>query len=370
MRGLNYDQERKQWRVQFTSKTTQPGKRYRERLPGTWSQRQAEAFLGTLLEEDRRGNLLWPNERQHVEVQPNNLPTVGEYAIEHYLPWCDLHNACTTSKMKEHSLKMLSHWFWEVPLDEVDLDLLQLCQYERKSEGLRDQTVNRELRTVRHLLQHAHKASLIGPPPSLKPLPEKDKKDSRWLSQDEARQALENAAKRGAVWHALTLFLLYTGARRRETRLLRWRDVHLDAEKPYVHLRASTAKQGRSRDIPLRKEVAEALAGLPKGGEYVFMRKRKDGVYKPMHDNLRCWASVYPWQGTGKELRFGAHVFRHTFATWHLQDGTANLVQVSRLLGHASIQQTADVYSHIATTDLHDVVNNGPSLGVKRLRAA
>jgi integrase len=36
---------------------------------------------------------------------------------------------------------------------------------------------------------------------------------------------------------------------------------------------------------------------------------------------------------------------RHTFATQHLLDGTS-LVEVSRLLGHASTDITFKVYSH------------------------
>jgi integrase len=46
----------------------------------------------------------------------------------------------------------------------------------------------------------------------------------------------------------------------------------------------------------------------------------------------------------------GFHTFRHTFASLHLAGG-ANIVQVSRLLGHHSPAFTLRVYAHLIPCD-------------------
>jgi integrase len=40
------------------------------------------------------------------------------------------------------------------------------------------------------------------------------------------------------------------------------------------------------------------------------------------------------------------HSMRHTYATWMLETG-ADLRWVQEQMGHASVQQTADTYSHL-----------------------
>jgi integrase/recombinase XerD len=47
----------------------------------------------------------------------------------------------------------------------------------------------------------------------------------------------------------------------------------------------------------------------------------------------------------------GPHVCRHTFATSMLQRGVS-MQGVSRLLGHASISTTVDIYGHMNVDDL------------------
>ncbi|MFC1965026.1 tyrosine-type recombinase/integrase [Chloroflexota bacterium] len=51
---------------------------------------------------------------------------------------------------------------------------------------------------------------------------------------------------------------------------------------------------------------------------------------------------------------FTPHALRHFFATHSLRNG-ARLEVVSKLLGHASIAITADIYRHIDREVIHEI---------------
>src|SRR6266511_4576919 len=60
----------------------------------------------------------------------------------------------------------------------------------------------------------------------------------------------------------LYLAALLTGLRRGELRSLQWSDVHLDAVKPFLSVRASTTKNGKSATIWLRDDLAAELRAV------------------------------------------------------------------------------------------------------------
>lgn len=366
-RGLTKEANR--YRIQFTSKVTRPQKRYRERLPEGTKKREAENYLAKLREDDRMGRLLWPDEREAVPEKPST-PTVGEFAVSTYMPYCAARNAAKTIRAKRQAFEASEPWFWDVPLDEVDLELACKYQAERKTEGVSNRTVNMQWETIRHMLQHAHRLGKIpNPPPLLDPLPttRKHRKPFRYLTEDEAQQALRNAADKGAMWYALTLFLLSTGARWTETRLLKWSDV--DFVRGEVYLSAHGSKHGEPRYMPMLPELIEALEAMPKGGELVWMRRRLGtGDWIELQEDARALGRKYPWQGSGDtEIKVSPHVFRHTFATWRLQRGESAKI-VSVFLGHASTKLTTDTYGHVIPTDKPDAITNAPRPFVRRLR--
>ena len=50
---------------------------------------------------------------------------------------------------------------------------------------------------------------------------------------------------------------------------------------------------------------------------------------------------------------FTPHQLRHLYATAMLR-GSAKLEVVARILGHASVGVTADIYRHVAIAELHE----------------
>ena len=50
---------------------------------------------------------------------------------------------------------------------------------------------------------------------------------------------------------------------------------------------------------------------------------------------------------------FTPHQLRHLYATEMLRGG-AKLEEVARILGHASVGVTADIYRHVAMAEVHE----------------
>lgn len=362
-RGLT--QEGNQYRIRFRSRTTRPGQMYRERLADGTTRRQAELYLSKLREDDRLGVLVWPNERQPV---PPCAPawTVADYAEKAYMPYCKSRCSPRTMRLKRDTLIVVAPWFGHLTLEEITPAVVVRYQAERLAEGVRARTVNIGWGMIRHMLNVAHQlGDLPHPPPQVPHLPERDKKPHRWLSAQEAERALSYALARSPMWYACTLTLLHTGARWGDVVALRWEDV--DLKRGIVHYRAEASKQQRAREVPLLPEVIEALRVLPQDHELVFVRQHcHSGAWIPLHEKAKCLGGSYPWEGKNGDLAVGAHVWRHTFATWKLQAGVP-ITLVSRWLGHAKISITVDIYGHIETTTTEEI-SKGPRPQVQRLK--
>jgi integrase len=67
--------------------------------------------------------------------------------------------------------------------------------------------------------------------------------------------------------------------------------------------------------------------------------------------SLRRAACVAGLMSGGRRLRF--HDLRHTFASHLILDVRLDVVQVSYILGHASVSTTLDVYSHLFEQGRH-----------------
>lgn len=218
------------------------------------------------------------------------------------------------------------------------------------------------LRLVRAILHTAFNDAIHDGLASVNPashieLPKEVKKPPVSLKQDQARTFLQAAAQSDLpeFWH----FLFMTGTRLAEASGLRWQD--LDLTEGTARISGQLLRQGgelryvpgtktnRSRDLQLPKSLVDMLKDLrsktllqgnqdPEG--LVFLNpygRRLDPKF--VRDRLHelCLRAEVPL--------ISPHKARHTAATLAL-GATGDLHAVQKMLGHAQIALTANLYGH------------------------
>jgi site-specific recombinase XerD len=157
---------------------------------------------------------------------------------------------------------------------------------------------------------------------------------------------------------ALMMFMYATAARVDEVLSVRVGDLKLDAQRPYVNV---VGKGGKVRTLYLLPRATRNLKGYinefhgscPDPGARLFYPKRTD-IYGKLTQpavSARLRKHAQGAHGACSEVPLGlhAHQFRHARASHWLQDGV-NIVQISFLLGHETLQTTM-AYLDITTED-------------------
>lgn len=275
-------------------------------------------------------------------------------------------------------IKRLVHGMWKrafgsVPVSELSHDhikawILTMIDEEIEREEIRKpQTRLAILSHLRHVLRAARASGalvgdptfeldeLCGDPIPFVVIP---------LSIDEERQFLALVEQDIPTWFPFWLLLLRTGMRLGEALALKPEDLDFAARKIWV--RRAWSGEGRiqnytktkkARRIDMSQELALALqrhrtrineqAALTwKFPPIYLFQGRKQLPYSQSHVRESIFHALQAQHGL---RRFRIHDLRHTVACRLLERGTYRGLMpktVQRLLGHASIATTYDIYVH------------------------
>ncbi len=145
----------------------------------------------------------------------------------------------------------------------------------------------------------------------------------------------------------ITSFLFSTGIRQRSLHFIKIKDIDFDNE--IVHI--NVTKNRKPLIVPLSQSMVRILREYLKlrpyesAEEYLFVNVFGRQLCKGTSYHMLYWYN----KGRGVE-KTGIHRYRHTFAKqWILNGG--NVVTLSKLLGHSSLDITQD-YIHLLVTDL------------------
>ena len=282
---------------------------------------------------------------QHIDEYRDSLERQGK--AERYY---DLVHARLTRVAKDCGWLTLR----QVSPDDMERFLAGL-----KAEGLAPKTINEFLGATKSFIRWCIRTRRMAGNP-LEGIentanPRNAENDKAALTPKQAKALLDVAGPRRLLYYVA----MRTGLRRGELMALQWGDLHLNAPRPHIVLRAAATKARRADTVPLREDVARELrAAKPADAvptDNVFedvprMRAMKKDFVAAGIPEMDAYAKVYCF-----------HSLRVTFGTWLAQAGTAPRVHME-LLRHTDMKLTMRFYTDPRLLDTARAVEDLPDL--------
>lgn len=261
---------------------------------------------------------------------------------------------------------------------------------EGQKETLSQKTILEHYRLIHTVLTQAEKEMLVPYNAAAKATPPKIEKTEVNYFQPEdivnIREALETEPLK---WKVITNLLLITGCRRGEIMGLQWDKIDFDHDQIKIDKNLlyspkrgiyedSTKTSSSKRFVKIPSEITALLQEYR--AEWLRLKLRNgdrwqntDFLFVKDNGSPMIPDSITQWLGKFSKRHglphINPHAFRHSMASILIHSG-ADIVSVSKRLGHAKTSTTTDIYSHvIAEADsqnaecLADALLRGKSAG-------
>ena len=272
----------------------------------------------------------------------------------------------------ESHIKALKDFFGTIKLREIRVANLRayrkhrLLSKTRQGERLSVGTVNREMSTLRAMLNEAmvNDWILVNPFKKVRPgelisIADERKRETILTTAEEKILLAACGTESRRHLKVLVIAALDTGARQGELLNLRWSDIDFD-EGVIKNVNSYKGRTVQQREVPLTTRLKAALLDLrAKRGSATFRCSRKTGikpdkalVFSVTSNVQRSWTAARK-DAKLQHLRF--HDLRHTAATRLAH--TMQLALVGRILGHSDPKTT-----HRYVNTSRDIVNHATSI--------
>ncbi len=292
---------------------------------------------GTEIKEDaQRLYDQWKHElwsQAHVKTLPNKT------WMDAVVRWVDESTHKRSLVTDKIHLAWLDQFLRKQKLSEIDRDLIEFIAKKKERSNVSLTTVNRILELIRAILNRAHKewGWLDNTPPIR--MRKIENKRIRWLTKQEANRLLKELPPH---LNEMATFTLATGLRESNVTQLKWGQIDLTKKHALIH--ADESKSKRPIPVPLNKQAIAVLkAQIGKNQIYVFTYQGNPVT--------RC--NNHAWQKALKRAGiddFRWHDLRHTWASWHVQNGTP--LHELQQLGGWSNYETVLRYAHLSSEHL------------------
>ena len=262
--------------------------------------------------------------------------------LEHdYIKYVEETKQLRTSRKRKEQLRTLKAYFQDKILNRItpgDIDDYKSLRLK----NVKPATVNRELATLRHIfnLARRNKKFYGDDPVSVAGLLREDNHRDRVLTPDEEERLVSSSSDH---LKPILAMALNTGMRRGEILSLTWNGVDFDNNLFIIN--ASNNKSKKTKRIPVNSYLKTMLLELKFKNQianetngYVFLGDDN----KPIKDIKTAFKNACR-RAKIEGLRF--HDLRHTAGTRMLERGV-NIVAISEILGHSSIDITKKRYLH------------------------
>ena len=268
----------------------------------------------------------------------------------------------------------------KVPLSDFSPLKIEQFRSQRKKDGVKDSTINRDVSAIQAMLEYAVRLGFLAEHPFKGRVRKyrEARETTRQLNPGEkarlraALQARDESARERRkslnLWRRernleplpeiglysdylgpLVLTAMLTGLRRGELFNLTWQDIDLRAKT--LQVAANGIRPGKDRTVPLNLECREILfewkqlSEYSKSADYVFYShkgERLENIYTAFKNLLKA-AEI-------KDFRF--HDLRHNYAGMLVKEGI-QLCTVKELLGLSDLEMVQR-YAHLAPDNLDD----------------
>lgn len=240
----------------------------------------------------------------------------------------------TTIAQDAAKFDWLQPHFGGLPLEALDRDKIMLVA-RLKAHEASPATANRFLSLIRAVLRRAFLIWKWVPSiPRIELFPEKGGR-VRWIDAGQVRTLLDNLPHHQQL---TVTFALATGLRQANVINLEWSQV--DLRRKVLTIFAHQAKSRKDFSIPLNEtamDVLQRCRGVHPVRVFTYLGR-------PFSEaNTRAWRRALKRSGI-KDFRW--HDLRHTWASWHVQNGTPLFVVQD--LGAWSSEQMVRRYAHLA----------------------
>lgn len=308
------------WWVKFSHN----GRRVQEST-GTADKRQAQEY------HDRRRSELW--EQQRLGVKPRRL---WDEAVLRHLKESAHKRTLVTDRFH---LKWMQSYLEATDLASIDRDVVERLIQAGLDEGASNATVNRRTQLLRAILRKAQSDwGWIDKLPRFRMLKEPQGR-VRFLTRQEAARLLAELPEH---LRAMARFSLATGLRQGNVKGLRWAQV--DRERRRAWVLAEEAKARRAIPVPLNAEAMQVVEEqLGRHPVYVFTYQGEPITQV----GTKAWRAALQRAGI-EDFRW--HDLRHTWASWHAQNGTP--MNVLQELGGWRDAEMVQRYAHLGMEHL------------------
>ena len=255
-------------------------------------------------------------------------------------------------------------------LDEIgDMPLKQVKPFDcqmvlNKQSGKSKTQINETYQTLKFIFNTARINKLIVNDPSLDIVKPKGYKNTRRALTDEERHHFLKVAETDERFN-LFLLMYYCGCRPSEAREVMGKDIDFLNGQPMLHIRG-TKTENADRVVPIPTVLYEKIKDTPpdayvgatskgKKHDQTTYRRLCKRLYREMNISMGCEVyrnELIPPYPLADD--FVPYCLRHTYCT-DLQKKGVDIRVAQYLMGHADIQMTANIYTHIDDSTVLDV---------------
>src|SRR3990167_3117876 len=259
--------------------------------------------------------------------------------MEAVIRWLDESQHKRSLVTDKFHLTWLDQFLKTKKLADIDRDLIEHIAKAKENSEVSLTTVNRVLEIIRAILNRAHKEwGWLDKPTKIR-MRKIENRRIRWLTKPEANSLMKELPPH---LKEMASFTLATGLRESNVTQLKWEQIDLTKKHALIH--ADESKSKRPIPVPLNKQAISILkAQIVKNQVYIFTYQGNP----VSRCNNHAWRKALDRAGI---IDFRWHDLRHTWASWHVQNGTP-LHELQQLGGWSNYEMVLR-YAHLSSEHL------------------